>query len=455
MPYLTINPATDEVLASYPDATADDIRTTLKAADAAFHKWRGWSFEDRARPMREVAEVLLSRKRGLAELMAREMGKPITQGAAEVEKCAWACQYYASHGEAFLAPEQVTTDASLSEVRYEPLGVVFAIMPWNFPLWQVFRFAAPTLMAGNAAILKHAPRVPECALVITEMFHEAGFPDNLFSNLFLTDSQAGLVIRNKNVAAVTLTGSTRAGKAVARQAGAALKKCVLELGGSDPYVILKDADLGRAVAACTTARMLNGGQSCIAAKRFVVVEKVRAKFEELLLAAMKAYVTGDPLDPDTTLGPMARRDLRDALHHQVETSIAKGARCLVGGSVPEGPGAFYPATVLTDVRRGMPAYKEELFGPVAAILPVRNEKQALRVANDTTFGLGAAVFTEDLDRGLEIARHRLQAGSAFVNTFVRSDPRLPFGGIKQSGYGRELGRQGMLEFVNVKTVYME
>ena len=389
MPYLTISPATDEVLNSYPDATADDIRSTLKAAEAAFQKWRTFSVHQRAIPMRELANVLASRKKGLADLMAREMGKPVTQGAAEVDKCAWACRYYASHAEVFLQPEQVSTDATVSEVRYEPLGVVFAIMPWNFPLWQVFRFAAPTLMAGNAAVLKHAPRVPECALIITEMFREAGFPEELFSNLFLTDSQAGQVIRSKTVSAITLTGSTRAGKAVARQAGAVLKKCVLELGGSDPYVILKDADLDRAVAACVTGRMLNGGQSCIAAKRFVVVDKVRQAFEEKLLDAMKAYAPGDPTDPDTTLGPMARRDLRDALHRQVEVSVEKGARCIMGGTIPEGPGAFYPATVLTEVRRGMPAYKEELFGPVAAILPARNERQALRVANDTAYGLGA------------------------------------------------------------------
>jgi succinate-semialdehyde dehydrogenase/glutarate-semialdehyde dehydrogenase len=453
MPYQTINPATGELGDSYPDATADDIRNTLKAAEAAFQKWRTWSLHQRAIPMRELAEVLASRKVGLAELVAREMGKPVAQGKTEVEKCARACQYYASHAETFLQPEQVATEASLSEVRYEPLGIVFAIMPWNFPLWQVFRFAAPTLMAGNAAILKHAPRVPGCALAITEMFHEAGFPDGLFGNLFLTDSQAGQVIRNKLTAAVTLTGSTRAGKAVARQAGAVLKKCVLELGGSDPYVILKDADIEPAVAACVTARMLNGGQSCIAAKRFVVVQKIRAQFEERLVALMDAYTPGDPLDSDTTLGPMARLDLRDALHQQVEASITKGATCLLGGSIPDGPGAFYPPTVLTDVRRGMPAYKEELFGPVAAIVPVRNEKQALRVANDTTYGLGAAVFTQNLERGLEIARHELDAGSAFVNTFVRSDPRLPFGGIKESGYGRELGRPGILEFVNVKTVW--
>ena len=455
MPYRAVNPATGEVFEEHPEATAEDIKQTLSRAHKAWTDWRDWTFAHRAEPFKEAAAILRRRKDEYARLMAREMGKPVTQGIAEVEKCAWVAEYYAAHAEGFLEPRVVTTGAVLSEVRYEPLGLVFAIMPWNFPFWQVLRFAAPTLMAGNGAILKHAPGVPGTARAIVELFHEAGLPEGLFDNLFLTDTQAGRLIRHRSITAVTLTGSTRAGKAVARQAGAALKKCVLELGGSDPYVVLADADLELAAAACVTGRMLNSGQSCIAAKRFIVVHKVRREFESLVVEAMRAYPPGDPLDPATSLGPMARHDLRDTLHAQVTGSMERGARCLLGGELPPGPGAFYPATVLTDVGRGMPAYREELFGPVAAILPVRGERRALRVANDSSFGLGSAVFTADRERALDIARRELDAGSCFINTYVRSDPRLPFGGIKQSGYGRELGRAGIREFVNVKTVYLD
>jgi succinate-semialdehyde dehydrogenase/glutarate-semialdehyde dehydrogenase len=450
----TTNPATGQTLADYPPMTTAEMRKAIGAADRAFQRWRATAFAERAERLRALAAVLRERSGVLAELMAGEMGKPITAGAAEIEKCAWVCEYYAEHGEAFLADEVIETDASRSYTTCQPLGVVLAVMPWNFPFWQVFRFAAPTVMAGNVAVLKHASNVPGCALAIEELFRDAGFPDDVFVTLLVDSRQVKAAIRHPKVRAVTLTGSTAAGRAVAREAGARLKKTVLELGGSDPYLILEEADLELAAEACATSRLINAGQSCIAAKRFIVVDAVRQEFEDRLTARMAVARMGDPLDPATEVGPMARADLRDELHDQVERSLAKGARLLLGGEVPDGKGAFYPPSVLTDVAKGMPAYAEELFGPVAAIIPVRNEHAAIRVANDSMFGLGAAVFTHDLKRGERIAASEIQAGSCFVNTFVRSDPRLPFGGIKESGYGRELGRAGILEFVNLKTVYL-
>jgi succinate-semialdehyde dehydrogenase/glutarate-semialdehyde dehydrogenase len=386
--------------------------------------------------------------------MAEEMGKPITQGKAESEKCAWVCDYYAEHAEAFLAPEPVETDASKSYVAFKPLGVVLAVMPWNFPFWQVFRFAAPALMAGNVGVLKHASNVPGCALAIEDIFRQAGLPANVFRTLLIGSKQVAAIIEHPVVRAVTLTGSTPAGQAVAKKAGAVLKKTVLELGGSDPYVILSDADVEAAVGTCVASRLINSGQSCINAKRFVVVASQRERFEHHFVEQMKAVNMGDPLAADTEVGPQARSELRDELHEQVERSIDKGARCLLGGYIPDGPGAFYPPTVLTDVRKGMPAFDEELFGPVAAIIAVPDDDDAIQVANDSSFGLGAAVFTADVRRGEEIAADRLEAGCCFVNSFVKSDPRLPFGGIKESGYGRELSHFGIREFVNVKTVYI-
>ncbi|MEO8567079.1 MAG: aldehyde dehydrogenase family protein, partial [Betaproteobacteria bacterium] len=337
---------------------------------------------------------------------------------------------------------------------FNPLGVVLAVMPWNFPFWQVFRFAAPGLMAGNAGVLKHASNVPGCALAIEDIFRRAGFPANLFRTLMIGNKRVDAVIEHPLVRAVTVTGSGAAGRAVAAKAGAMLKKTVLELGGSDPYLILEDADLELAARICAKGRLVNSGQSCIAAKRFIVVEAVRAKFEPLFVEKMKAARMGDPFDDQTEIGPQARTDLRDALHAQVEASLAKGARCLLGGKIPEGRGAYYPATVLTDVRPGMPAYEEELFGPVAAVIPVKSETEAIAVANDSVFGLGGAVITRDLARGERIAADLIESGCVFVNESVRSDARLPFGGVKESGYGRELSSYGIREFVNVKTVYV-
>ena len=451
----SMNPATGKTIRSYAALPSSHIPPILERAHQAFTSWRRESFSQRAEAIRSVGAVLRKDAETCARLMAEEMGKPITQGRGEVEKCAWVCDYYAEHAERFLSPEIIPTDASNSFVAFEPLGVILAVMPWNFPFWQVFRAAAPSLMAGNALVLKHASNVPGCALAIEEIFQRAGLPEGLFRTLLIDVAAVSSAIEHPRVKGVTLTGSTPAGQAVAAQAGAMLKKTVLELGGSDPYLILGDADLESAAEACVASRLVNSGQSCIAAKRFIVEVSVRKPFEQLMVKKMQTRRMGDPLDEAVTVGPMARHDLRDALHRQVEQSLAKGATRLLGGVMPESPGAFYPPTVLTDVRKGMPVYDEETFGPVAAIIEVRNEADAIRAANDSIFGLGAAVFTGDPRRGERIAAEQVEAGSCFVNTFVRSDPRLPFGGVKQSGYGRELSSFGIREFVNIKTVYVK
>jgi succinate-semialdehyde dehydrogenase/glutarate-semialdehyde dehydrogenase len=450
----SVNPATDEVINTYQEMTPSAVTAAIADTFAAARAWRHVPFAERAVPMKKAAAILRERKAELAKLMALEMGKPLKQGIAEAEKCALGCDYYAEHAEAHLAREEVITDASKSYIVFEPLGVVLAVMPWNFPFWQVFRFAAPALMAGNAGVLKHASNVPGCALEIEGIFTAAGFPKSVFRTLLIGSKQVKAVIEHPMVAAVTLTGSTPAGKAVAAQAGGVLKKTVLELGGSDPYIILEDADLDLAVQTCATSRLINSGQSCVNAKRFIVVEPLARVFTERLVAAMKSRKMGDPLADGTDIGPQARRDLRDDLHQQVLASIARGASLLLGGDVPGGTGSFYPPTVLADVKPGMPAYDEELFGPVASIMTARDEAHAVQIANDTIFGLGAAVFTKDVARGERVARE-LEAGCTFVNTLVASDPRLPFGGIKESGYGRELGTYGIREFTNVKTVYVK
>jgi succinate-semialdehyde dehydrogenase/glutarate-semialdehyde dehydrogenase len=454
MTIASVNPATGEITRTYEEMQPAEVDRAIEAAHAAFLSWRGTSFEERADRLRQAARLLRERRRAYAELMTREMGKVLAGGLSEVDKCAWVCDFYAEQAAAFLAPEPVATGAGRSYVAFEPLGVVLAVMPWNFPFWQVFRFAAPALMAGNAGVLKHASNVPGCALAIEEVFRDAGLPDCLFRALLIPSKSVDRVIEHPRVAAVTLTGSTPAGRAVAGKAGALIKKTVLELGGSDPYLILEDADLDKAVATCVESRLINSGQSCIAAKRFLFPRQLAGEVERRFVAAMRFKVVGDPMREGTDVGPLARRDLRDQLHAQVEASRRAGARCLLGGELPEGPGAFYPPTVLAGVGPGMPAYDEELFGPVAALIAVDGEDEAVRVANDSIFGLGAAVFTRDARRGEAVAR-RLEAGSCFVNDLVRSDPRLPFGGIKQSGYGRELGPFGIREFVNVKTVYVK
>ncbi|PWT93005.1 MAG: succinate-semialdehyde dehydrogenase [Acidobacteria bacterium] len=450
-----LNPATGEKIKSYPEMTILDIDDAIQKANSAFEEWRHTSFAHRAELMKKAGERLRSGKDEYGRLMALEMGKTWVQGRAESEKCAWVCDYYAENAERFLAPEIIPTDATKSFVSYQPIGVVLAVMPWNFPFWQVFRFAAPALMAGNAGVLKHASNVPGCALAIEQVFRDAGFPQHLFRTLMVGSSMVSAVIEHPLVRAVTLTGSTPAGKSVAAKAGSVLKKTVLELGGSDPYVILEDADIEQTVNTCITSRLINAGQSCIAAKRFIVVNDVRKEFEERFVEGMKAKKMGDPMQDGVDLGPQARHDLRDDLHQQVTRSVELGARLILGGKIPDSKGAYYPPSILTDVKKGMPAYDEELFGPVAAIIPVKNEAEAINVANDSIFGLGAAVFTKDVHRGERIAAERLEAGCCFVNTFVKSDPRLPFGGIKESGYGRELAAFGIREFVNIKTVYVK
>ena len=450
-----MNPATGKTVKEYDELSLEEVEELIENMNNEFRKWRKKPFSERAELMKRAAQILRDGADEYAKLMAIEMGKPIKGGRSEANKCAWVCDYYAENAEEFLKPEIVETDADKSFVSYQPLGIVFAVMPWNFPFWQVFRFAAPALMAGNAGLLKHAPNVPGCALAIEEVFHKAGFPKNIFRSLIIDVSLAKSVIENPLVKAVTLTGSTRAGKAVAAEAGAVIKKCVLELGGSDPYVILEDALIKDSVNISVASRLINSGQSCIASKRFIIVEKVYDEFERLFVEEMKKYKMGDPLEEDTNIGPQARFDLRDELHRQVTESVEKGAKILLGGEIPDLPGAYYPQTVLTNVSKGMPAFDEELFGPVASLIKVKDEDEAIMVANDTVFGLGAAVFTQDIKKGERIATEELEAGACFVNAFVRSDPRLPFGGIKESGYGRELSYHGIKEFVNAKTVYIK
>ena len=454
MTFQSINPASGTPVSSYEEMQRAEVSKIVEKAHSAFLGWRRTPFRDRAVPMKKAGQILRDKSKEYGRLMAEEMGKPFKDGIAEAEKCATACDYFAEHAEKFLSTEDVATDAKRSFVTFQPLGVVLAVMPWNFPFWQVFRFAAPALMAGNAGVLKHASNVPGCALAIEQIFRDAGFPENLFRTLMIGSKEVNAVIEHPLVRAVTLTGSTPAGRAVAAKAGECLKKTVLELGGSDAYIIMDDADIEQAAAIAAKGRLVNSGQSCIAAKRFIVTERTRAKFEEALVKKMRAAKVGDPMAEGTQVGPMARRDLRDDLHKQVESSIRTGARVLCGGEIPKGEGAFYLPTVLTGVKKGMPAYDEELFGPVAAIIAVEDEKQAISVANDSEFGLGGGVIGKDIARAEKIAAEEIEAGCVFVNDAVRSDPRLPFGGVKDSGYGRELSQFGIREFVNIKTVFV-
>src|SRR2546422_7239717 len=450
----SVNPATGDVVETYEETSPKEIERILAGAQAAFAEWRNTPFTARARSMRNAAEMLKKRRTDFARLMTLEMGKPIVQAEAEVDKCAWTCEFFAEHAEGFLAEQPRETDASRSYVRFDPLGPVLAVMPWNFPFWQVFRFAAPALMAGNAAVLKHASNVPGCALASEEISREADFPENLFRTLMIGSKQVEPVIEHPLVRAVTLTGSGPAGRKVGSKAAAMLKKSVLELGGSDPYLVLEDADLDLAATVFTKGRLGKSGQSCIAAKRFIVVNEVRREFEQRFVEKMKAAKMGDPLSPETEVGPLARQDLREALHRQVTESLGKGARCLLGGKIPEGAGAYYPPTVLTEVTAGMAAFEGKMFGPVAAVIAVKNEAEAIATANDSVFGLAGAVITRDVARGERIAAELIESGCVFVNESVRSDPRLPFGGVKESGYGRELSEYGIKEFVNIKTVYV-
>lgn len=451
----SINPANGQLIKEYTDMSDPEVENIIQASQKEYLKWRETSFEGRSQLMRKTSKILKDRKQELARLMTQEMGKIYKEALSEIDKCAWACEYYAENAANFLADETVETDASKSFITYQPIGVVLAVMPWNFPFWQVFRFTVPNLMAGNLGILKHASNVPGCALAIESLFQQAGFPENLFRTLLIGSPQVERVIENPLVRAVTLTGSTHAGRAVAQKAGQCLKKTVLELGGSDPYIILEDANLDEAVKACVTSRLINAGQSCIAAKRFIIVRDVYDSFLEKFIEKMHSINMGDPMDEKTDIGPLASAPLREELHKQVQASIEQGASCLLGGEIPQTDGFYYPPTVLADLKKGMPAYEEELFGPVASLFKVRDENHAIAIANNSVFGLGGAVFTQDRNRGETIARNNIESGNCFVNTFVKSDPRLPFGGVKESGYGRELSHIGIREFTNIKTVYID
>lgn len=449
----SVEPATEAVRARFDPHTNADVSAAIAAADSAFRSWRETPMTERAIRMHLLARVLRDRKDRYARLITTEMGKPITEALAEIDKCAWNCDFYADHAGEYLADEPVETNARTSYVAFEPLGIILAVMPWNYPFWQVIRFLAPALMAGNAALLKHASNVPQCALAIEEALRDAGFPSGLFRALLVSGGDVEPVIADDRVRAVTLTGSTATGKRIAELAGRVVKKAVLELGGSDPFIVLRDADLRAAAETGAKARFQNAGQSCIAAKRFLVEEPVAADFEDLFADAIRALRVGDPLDPATQVGPLAREDLRDALERQVAASVQMGARVVVGGTRREGKGWFYEPTLLADVTEDMPVLKEETFGPVAALLRVHDADEAVRVANSSPYGLGAAVWTNDEAAGRVLAR-RIESGSVFINGMVASDPRLPFGGVKQSGYGRELSSFGIREFVNIQTIWV-
>lgn len=454
MNYQTLNPFTGVLEKSFRLATGGEVEAALDRSVRTFRSMRSLRPAARAERLEKLAVLLEQRSWEFAALMAVEMGKPVTEGEAEISKCAKACRHFAKLGEEYLRADFHPSDASESFVSYEPLGPILAIMPWNFPFWQVIRFAAPTLMAGNTVILKHAPGTPQCALAIAQLFLDAGFPEGAFQNLFLTNEQAALVIADKRVRGVTLTGSTAAGRAVAAVAGQWLKKTVLELGGSDPFIVLPDVDVDETARLAVSSRCINSGQSCIAAKRFLVHQSIMEVFADKFQLHLSRRVIGDPSKRETEVGPMARADLRDRLHTQVQQCIASGARLIAGGCIPDGPGFFYPPTMLTSIPRQSPAWSDELFGPVGSLIPFEAEDDLIAIANDTPFGLGASIWTKDLEMARSLAA-RIEAGGVFINGIVKSDPRLPFGGTKDSGLGRELSREGMLEFTNHKTTWIQ
>jgi succinate-semialdehyde dehydrogenase/glutarate-semialdehyde dehydrogenase len=449
----SVNPATGEHIESFSLHTPEEIDAVLDRAVRAQQAWSQRSFADRATLMHRAAAVLRANRSRYALNITREMGKPIADAEAEIDKCALGCTYYAEHAEAFLADERVASNATESYIAYQPLGVVLAVMPWNFPFWQVFRFAAPALMAGNVGVLKHASNVTRCALDIADVFREAGFPDGTFATLIVPGAEVKELISDDRIAAVTITGSEPAGVSVATEAGRALKKHVLELGGSDAFVVLADADVAAAAKTAAKARYQNAGQSCICAKRFIVEDAVHDAFVDAFVAEARAYVAGDPEQRTTTMGPLARPDLRSDLVEQIDASVARGARVVLGGTAPDRPGAFFDATILVDVDDEMRVFREETFGPVAAVIRARDADHAIALANDSIFGLGGALWTRDVERGKALAR-RMVTGAVFVNGMTASDPRLPFGGVKHSGYGRELSYLGIREFMNVQTIWV-
>ena len=451
MALVSIDPSTGEEIQSYQEISEIEVQNILEEVILSQSSWSSTSFDFRLDCLNEITGVLKDGKREFAQLMTREMGKPVMQSSGEIEKCIWLCEYYLNNSEQFLADKKIQSDTHKCLVTFQPIGLVLGIMPWNFPFWQVFRFAIPTIIAGNGAILKHASNVQGCAIAIESCFRKAGFPDNIFRNISISGKNVGTVIRNSGIAAVTLTGSTPAGRSVAKTAGECLKKTVLELGGSDPYLILDDADLDKAVNACIDGRILNAGQSCISAKRIIATESVYDTVLEKLQSRLSEKIMGDPFDR-VDIGPMISIQARDEVHDQVIRSVNAGASLILGGIIPQITGAFYPITLLSGVEPGMPAFDEELFGPVFSLTMAQDEDHAIDLGNNTPFGLGASVFTQNIEKGENIAKTRLYAGVCFVNDFVKSDPRLPFGGIKESGYGRELSSYGMMEFVNIKTV---
>jgi succinate-semialdehyde dehydrogenase/glutarate-semialdehyde dehydrogenase len=451
----SINPFTGQVICEYREYSFSEVDEIILKADRAFQLWKTTGFEQRSAFMKNLQAKLIEKKEELANIIVSEMGKVKREAMGEIEKCAFVCGFYAENAESFLRNEPIKTEAAESYISYQPIGTVLAIMPWNFPFWQVFRFMAPALMAGNTGILKHASNVSGCALAIEKLVGEAGFPENVFRSILVSSKEIKRVIGNPKIKAVTLTGSTPAGRSVASMAGQTLKKSVLELGGSDPYLILEDADIKIAARLCVDSRLINAGQSCIGAKRFIVADKVYDQFRDEFVRLMCEAKYGDPLDTETGIGPLARLDLRDELHQKVMKSREMGAKVLLGGFIPDANIPFYPPTVLEDVVPGMPAYSEELFGPVAVLFRAKSEEEAIGIANDSVFGLGAGVFTSDIEKGKLLAEKGLEAGCVFVNDFVKSDPRLPFGGIKESGYGRELSAIGIREFANVKTVVVK
>ena len=454
MAIATINPTTGKIVKTFEPHSDEEVKHKINMAEAAFRSWKKTGFEERAVYMQRQADILENEAEKYGRIISLEMGKPLKDAVAEVKKCAKVCRYYAENAAGFLKDEEIETNASRSLIAYEPLGVVLAVMPWNFPFWQVYRFLAPALMAGNVGLLKHASNVPQCALAIEEICRKAGFPDNVFQALLIGSKEVDAVIENPLVKAVTLTGSEAAGSMVAAKAGEQIKKTVLELGGSDPFIVLEDADLEQAAAFAVKSRMVNTGQSCIAAKRFIVVQSIADAFLKRMKGMMGALKTGNPLTDDCDYGPMARKDLAVELEEQVQESLKKGAQVVLDGGRTDTESAYFKPMILKDVAPGMPAYDEEMFGPVAAVIVAKDEDDAIRIANDSRFGLGGAVWTQDKERGLRVAR-QVETGAMFVNTLVASSPEMPFGGIKKSGYGRELSYLGIREFVNQKSIWID